>query len=711
MTMNCVNRRILIIDDDRDIWSAYRAILSPSRQDADSSLGKLAALLSSSESSELESELYHFDLTCVPQGKDGLQSVDEALVAGTPFALAFIDVRMPPGWDGMETARRIRQSDPNIEIVIVSAYSDRTSEEISTTVGAPHKLLYFRKPFDPDELRQVAVSLTDKYHICRREEYQRQELEILLSSSPAAIFTVDGMRVVHSWNKAAEEITGYGVAEVIGEQLVLDRISDCMQILPGRREGEHGSAIQNRQLTIADKEGNTKVISLTLARIPGRGETEQNIIGSFWDITALKETEKALSQANSELRKQIREKDKLREEQIRLERKLSQAQKMEAIGLMAGGVAHDLNNILSGVVSYPDILLLELPGDSKIRRAIKAIQESGIRAAEVVADLLTVARGVATEKQVANLNQLAMEYLESPEGEIFRGRYPDVELRTHFAAGIPAISCSPIHVKKCLMNLLSNAAEAVTTTGTIEVTTEYRVVEKAMATELDLQPGEYVTLTVVDDGAGIPKQDLDHIFEPFFTKKKIGRSGTGLGLAVVWNTVQDHNGAITVESSFDGTTFTIFFPLVHGEVREEQEEVLLDEITGQGSILVVDDNPQQLEIADVLLTKLGYRVDTVVSGEEALEFVQKRPVDLILLDMLMHPGMNGYTTYKEISRVNPGQKAIIVSGYSENSDVLKAKQIGVGDFISKPFSIDQLGLAIKKVLEQSDDVSELTPTV
>ncbi len=698
--MVTANRRILVIDDDQDIWLAYKAILTPSLDDSDSSLGQLTAILSSSNDKDTTAEDSGFNLSYAPQGKDGLQMVEEAVAENTPYALAIIDVRMPPGWDGMETAKRIRQCDPNVEIVIVTAYSDRSSGEITQAVGSPEKLLFFRKPFDPDELKQIAVSLTDKYQLARKEEYQRQELETLFSSNPAAIFIVDNNRIVQSWNNAAEEITGYSAEEVIGEQLIFDKISDSVHSLPGRREGDWKVAIRDQQISISNKSGETRVISLTLTRMPGRDKKDRKIIGSFWDITTLKDTEKALSLANIELRKQIKEKDTLREKQIKLVKKLSQAQKMEAIGMMAGGVAHDLNNILTGVVSYPDLLLMDLKEDSKMREAIIAIQESGKRAAEVVADLLTIARGVATEKQVADLTQLIVEYLDSAEGSILKSRYPNVKIRTHFADGITAITCSPIHIKKCLMNLLTNAAEALSTSGTVDIETDSLYIDQKRAKELDLQVGEYVSLVVGDNGPGIPKQDLDHIFEPFFSKKKIGRSGTGLGLAVVWNTVQDHQGAITVESSFEGTTFKMYFQSSTDLLPENRDIVHLDEIKGEGTILVVDDEQQQLDIVKALLTRLGYTVQTAGSGEKALKYLQDNTADLVLLDMLMHPGMNGYETYQKILKIHPTQEAIIVSGYSENGEVSKAQKIGAGSFISKPFGIEQLGLAIKTVLSK-----------
>ena len=206
-------------------------------------------------------------------------------------------------------------------------------------------------------------------------------------------------------------------------------------------------------------------------------------------------------------------------------------------------------------------------------------------------------------------------------------------------------------------------------------------------------------LTIQDSGSGIATHDLEHIFEPFYTKKIMGQSGTGLGLAVVWNTVKDHGAFIQVESNEYGTTFTLYFPPCPNEAVEKMIATDPTHFEGSGTILVVDDDEQQRDIASRVLTLLGYTVATVASGEEAIEHCRKTPVDLILLDMLMEPGINGLETYKQIIRFSPSQKAIIASGFSESDRVLNARELGVGSFIKKPYSIEQLGQAVQKELK------------
>jgi len=220
-----------------------------------------------------------------------------------------------------------------------------------------------------------------------------------------------------------------------------------------------------------------------------------------------------------EVMQDITRQRQVEDEKEMLEQKLQRAQKMEAIGLLAGGVAHDLNNILSGIVAYPELLLLKLPEDSELRKPIAAIQESGKRAAAVVDDLLTVARGVARVKESCNLNLLIQEYLDSSEYKALRSLHPHVTHRHQLEASHPVLTCSPVHIKKSLMNLVINATEAVTDEGSIIISTSNHYIDDAAADAQNMRAGEYLILGVQDSGSGIPDKDLIHIFEPFYTKK------------------------------------------------------------------------------------------------------------------------------------------------------------------------------------------------
>jgi CheY-like chemotaxis protein len=214
--------------------------------------------------------------------------------------------------------------------------------------------------------------------------------------------------------------------------------------------------------------------------------------------------------------------------------------------------------------------------------------------------------------------------------------------------------------------------------------------------------GDYVTLTVTDTGIGISPEDIERIFEPFYTKKTMGRSGTGLGMAVVWGTVKDHNGHIDVQSDLgEGSTFTLYFPVTRKKLPTAKQSIAVDKYRGNGeSILVVDDIKEQREIASGMLEKLGYNVMSVPSGEEALDYMQENTADLLLLDMIMSPGMDGLETYQKILNFHPEQKAVIASGFSESEKVKDAQRIGAGPYVKKPYSFENIGLAIKGELSK-----------
>ena len=398
----------------------------------------------------------------------------------------------------------------------------------------------------------------------------------------------------------------------------------------------------------------------------------------------------------------ITERTRAEKETARLQSKLQQAEKMRAIGTLAGGVAHDLNNILSGIVSYPELILLDLPDDSPIRNSIKTIKDSGKKAAAIVQDLLTLARrGVSTSK-IVNLNDTISEYLASPEFMKLRTYHPSIQIETCLEASLLNISGSPIHLSKTVMNLISNAAEAMSVGGKVIISTENKYIDQPISGYDDVNEGDYVVLTVSDTGAGIAAEEIDRIFEPFYTKKVMGRSGTGLGMAVVWGTVKDHKGYIHVESEVEkGTAFQIYFPITRKEKTENQKSRELDDYKGNGeSILVVDDVKEQREIASKILSQLGYSVRIASSGEEATKLLRNEAADLIVLDMIMSPGIDGLETYEKIISIQPNQKAIIASGFSETDRVKKAQKLGAGPYVKKPYTIEKIGMAVKEELEK-----------
>ena len=504
------------------------------------------------------------------------------------------------------------------------------------------------------------------------EEKYRTVLES--SPDPVVVYDMEG-RVIYL-NPAFTRVFGWSLEEQIGKKIddfVPEKnMSETRKMINKVTvAGESFSGLETRRYT---KEGNILDISISGSCYK---DHEGNVAASVINLRDITE-------------------------QKRLETHFQQASKMEAVGTLAGGVAHDLNNILGGLVSYPELLLLQISEDSPLRKSILTIQKSGEKAAAVVQDLLTLARRGVVATEVVNLNNVISEYLKSPEHEKLQSYHPGVHIETHLEKDVLNILGSSTHLSKTVMNLVSNAAEAMPVGGKLTVTTENRYIDTPIRGYEAVKEGDYMVFTISDTGTGISPNDIEKIFEPFYTKKKMGKSGTGLGMAVVWGTVKDHNGYIDVQSTEGkGTTFTLYFSATREKLSEDKSHSAIESYSGNGeSILIVDDVEQQRQIASGMLEALGYSVVSVSSGEEAVEYLKTNKVHLLVLDMIMDPGMDGLDTYKKIIEMHPDQKAIVASGFSETDRVKEVLRLGAGTYIRKPFLLEKIGLAVKEELEK-----------
>jgi len=295
-----------------------------------------------------------------------------------------------------------------------------------------------------------------------------------------------------------------------------------------------------------------------------------------------------------------------------------------------------------------------------------------------------------------------VEYLMSPEYEKMICYHPGVIVETDFDTNLLNIQGSPVHLSKTVMNLVSNAAEATPSGGRIVISTENRHLDGSQIKNEAARSGDYVVLSVSDTGIGISPEDIERIFEPFYTKKVMGRSGTGLGMPVVWGTVKDHRGFIDIQSTEGkGTTFTLYFPATRKKPSRDKRHISMEDYLGNGeSVLIVDDVKEQRELTREILEKLGYDVNSASSGEDAVDYIKEHPTDLLLMDMIMDPGIDGLETYRRILEIQPGQKAIIVTGFSETDRAKEALNLGAGSYLRKPFSLDKIGLMIRAELER-----------
>ena len=494
-----------------------------------------------------------------------------------------------------------------------------------------------------------------------------------------AIYIVSHKGTVNYVSPVITQILGFLPEEIIGKNFLQFVHPDDHAYMLGEIPRTRQPFLPLFECRLIHKDTSERWVRVSNRSIYGKGHLRE-MRGVLHDITKEKEAEK---------------------ENLRLESLLHQAKRMEAIGTLAGGVAHDLNNILSGVVSYPDLLLLELPEDSPHRPIIETIKKSGERAAVVVQDLLTLARRGLTGAMAIDMNQLIFEYINSPETGILESTHPNLTITFEPEERVLPINGSPVHLKKVLMNLVYNAAEAMVNGGVVTITAREKSLAQRFLVSGLMPTGNYVEVAVTDNGVGISRNDIERIFEPFYTTKSMGRSGTGLGMAVVWSSIQDHKGYIDITSQVGaGTTVTLYFPTTSAKPRTiERRNAALEDLQGKGEvILVVDDVPEQLEIATNILGKLGYYVETAASGEDAVTFLKTSAADLVVLDMVMPPGIDGLETFKQITAINPGQRAIIASGFAETERVQEALKSGIDSFIRKPYSLRNIGYAVKSAL-------------
>jgi len=371
--------------------------------------------------------------------------------------------------------------------------------------------------------------------------------------------------------------------------------------------------------------------------------------------------------------------------------------------MMAGSVAHDLNNILTAVVSYPELLLYQMQPSDCYYREIKKIQEAGKRAAAVVSDLVSIARGGSRKTEPADLNELIVRHLDSIEHNERLAQFPEVQIFTNLQRNLYQIECSPPHINKLLLNLIGNALEAAGKNGTVRLGTKNTKLKREIANgEVLLSPGDYVKVTVADSGPGIPADDMEHIFDPFYSTKKSGRSGTGLGLTIVMNIVQEHKGWVEARNGDSGAVFEVYLPasMKKPPKTKEQEQMILPYPIGSDElILLVDDSPEQNKVVSQMLSILGYRTHAVLSGEEALAFLHLQPADVVVLDMNMGDGLNGRETYEQILKLRPAQRAIVVTGYSEKVEIEKIRSLGVSLVLEKPVTFDAISRALRDTID------------
>lgn len=524
--------------------------------------------------------------------------------------------------------------------------------------------------------RGVDKNITERE---RAEQLLRQSEEkyrSLVENISDGVLTTDLDERILFANRASCKIFGYLLDELIGMNFREIIFKDGLDKVNRENQKRRNKEDSQYELTIVRKDGKQRRVFVSATPLLNNDGVVLGTIAVFTDISELKEVEK--------------EKQELRE-------KLARSQRMESLGILAGGVAHDLNNILGPLVAYPELIKMNLSPDSPIRDKISKIENSAQRASEVVQDLLTMARRGRYDMVPVDLNEAVESYLQSPDFFNLKLKFPTVNVKTNMNKSIPKVHGSTPHLSKVIMNLILNAFDAMPHGGQLTIRTECKYVEKLIGGYDNIDRGKYIVLTTSDTGVGISEKDYKRLFEPFYTKKEMGKSGSGLGLAIVYGVIKDHNGYIDVKSKIGhGSDFIIYLPVV--EICSDEDEKVVVDIRGCEKVLVVDDLEEQRELAASVLSSLGYDVKAVAGGREAVEYLKNNYADIVVLDMIMEDGFDGLDTYKEIIKLHPEQKAIIVSGFSETSRVKEAEKLGVGKYIRKPYTMQILGKGIREVL-------------
>jgi two-component system NtrC family sensor kinase len=572
-----MNPRILVIDDNPAIHDDFRKVLAGAGRSgfAEAEAAFFGEPLPVASQPE-------FKVDYALQGLDAIELFRQAHERGAPPAVAFVDVRMPPGIDGVETVARLWEIDPELQIVICSAYTDYSWQEMVAKLAHRDRLLVLKKPFDGIEVLQLACALTEKWELTRQ--------------------------AAHSIDRVEREVTA--------------RTS-------------------------------------------------------------------ALVEANARLEREIEQRKSAEEQLLR-------SQRLESIGTLASGIAHDLNNLLSPVMMGTQLLQ-----DGTLRpdqeELLEMIQTATRRGSRIVAQMLTFARGSTDDHTVQHAGLLLLEI-----AKIVSETFPqNIQVKCQTASDLRLMSGNATQIHQVLMNLCVNARDAMPTGGIIRLEVENFTVDASYASgRPDMPPGEYVLLRVSDTGIGIPEEIRDKIFEPFFSTKAPGK-GTGLGLSTTAGIVRNHGGFLEVKSApGEGTTFYVYLPAdLENEMIPDRPE-MMQSLRGHGElILVVDDESALRDITSETLIRHGYRTITASDGAEAITAYAQAigEIDAVLTDVHM-PIVDGPAFARALKTITPDLRILLMSGAANDARLKEFDMLGISGFLPKPYSSEQLLRAMHQTL-------------
>ncbi|HET6411054.1 MAG TPA: response regulator [Anaeromyxobacter sp.] len=596
------------------------------------------------------------------------EALSRAAEAGD-IDVALVDKNLGDG-SGLEVARRLKAAKPDIEVILVTGYASLDSAIQAVQIGAYD---YVTKPVSDYEalnlkvenaVEKVRMKRAQRELVARLMESEALHRGVFETSSDAILLVDRESGLIEDANPAAERLYGRNRDALRRQRYaeLLDPELEPSALAPGDR----AAPSRHRRL-----DGATFPVEITVGELR-RDERGLRVL-SIRDVS---------------------EREAAERERRELEQSLRQAQKMEAVGRLAGGVAHDFSNVLAVVLGYSELLMRDLsPGDVRLKESAEGIVEAANRAVGVTRQLLTLSRKKLLRPEVLSLNKVVKDL-----GKLLtRAIGERIEVTTSLEPGLFEVLADADQLAQVLLNLSVNARDAMPEGGALSISTANAVLSTP-ARDLDLPAGRYVTLAVRDEGMGMTEEVRARIFEPFFSTKE---TGTGLGLATVYGIVRQAGGAIRVETRRGrGTTFTVFLPAAEPKVQRVVLPVSAAAPRGLGETVVVAEDEDGLRtLLGRMLSGSGYQVVSARNGEEALEAARSRGgrVDLLLADLVM-PRMNGAELAEELSRTNPGLKVLFMTGHTDDAQVRDRLVDGDVELIHKPFSGEALLGHLRRLL-------------
>ncbi len=640
-------------------------------------------------------EDYGFIVFEAENGKKGIEVFD----AQSPD-LVLLDLRMPE-MDGLKVLEVLKARDPDIPLVVASGTGNITSVVEALRLGAND---YILKPIEDMTVLYHSIQKCLKESQLKKENkaYQEQLEELVkertralrqseqsykavfeCSGTAAIILEADG--TISMVNSKFTELAGMERREIEGKKNWVEfvAVKDIDVIRNHIRVRKHLDSGQDTpmqyEVQFFDKEGNIKYVYASIGSIPG---TDRQVV-SLLDITEKKWAEKRWQSLEKQLRK---------------------SQKMEAIGTLAGGIAHDLNNILSPILGYSDMIMRTSDPEGSLYQKSEKIQKAALRAADLVSQVLSFNRGGATEKRLIRLHPVAREVVK-----LLRGSIPStIRIIDRIDRNCRSVYADPTQIHQVIMNLCTNAYHAMEETGgELIVGLEQKILSRTEMMEypnLSRGEGGYIMLEVSDTGCGMAEDVVERIFDPYFTTKEEGK-GTGLGLATVYSIVQSCGGDIRVKSRYGkGACFTVLLPAVHGEEGIEKKDIDPGRhMAGRGErLLVVDDDPDIALMCKEGFKMIGYHVDVFFSSTEALAFFRENHggIDLVVTDQTM-PEITGIELAKSMLKIKNDVPIILCSGYTGGIHKTMVKKAGIKRFVMKPVTVESLSREIQLLLKKS----------